>query len=448
MVAVYDEPPTWDWTKNPKQDEFVNDASRFAIWIGGRGSTKTTSSFCRIWNTICDIEARIIRPEWYGAQILVAAPIFRQMKRGPLVKFDEVFDDTGLVQKKVNGNEPRRELPFGITFHFFNVGPHGEGAESWRGSEYAIAYLDEVAQMPEKTFMLANATLRQKRRDRTSYAYQTIMSSTPAGKNWFWRRFLNRDSRRSYKNEDGSPMYPDENVLIIQSSTKESVEAGILEPDYITNLGYIPGTMKYMQEVEGMVVEAAGAVFEQAWKTFAGDKTGLVVYGGLDLGTVDPTAIIVAGIDSAGNIYVLREWYQARARMRDWADTVGEWTQEFGVRKWFVDSDMTVRLMRQAGFQARFPYKANDAADIAVTYINNKILQGAFHIHESCIALMSEMSQYEYSKEFDGDEVTFLQKVAKGQPDHAIDALRYAVLPLSAAKASESYGRQVRFSIG
>lgn len=441
MVAEHED-VSWDWTRNPKQDEFVNDLSRFAVWQGGRGSTKTTSGFCRIWNTICDIDKGIIRPEWYGAQILVAAPVFRQMKRGPLVKFDEVFDDTGLTQHKTSGNAPIREFPFDITFHFFNVGPQGEGAEGWRGSEYAIAYLDEVAQMPEKTFMLANATLRQKNRARQPYEYQTILTTTPAGENWLWRRFLNPTTRRSYKNEDGDPMYPDDKVLIIQSSTKESIEAGILERDYISNMGYTPGTLKYKQEVEGLVVSAAGKVFDQDWKIIDGDqpKVFKAVYGGIDIGTVDPTAIVVIGLDDRGGMWVIREFYQARARMADWIAMVGEWTKEFGVRKWFVDSDLTVRLMRQGGFQCSTPYKAKDAADMSVTYINEKIAQGAFYVHPSCHGLLSEMEGYEYKQEFEHDEVTFIQKVRPGQPDHAVDALRYAVLPLSAAGAVQHSG--------
>lgn len=427
------------------------DRARFAIWQGGRGSTKTTSAFCRIWTTITENDLKTIKPEWVGADILVAAPVFRQMKRGPLVKFDEVFDDTGLVISKVGGHEPRRELVGNITFHFFNVGPQGEGAEGWRGSEYALAYLDEVAQMPEKTFMLGNATLRQKRRNRTPYPYQCILTTTPEGENWMWRRLLNPKTRREYVDEEGQPMYPDHKLFITLSSTKESIEAGILEKDYIANMGYMPGTMKYMQEVEGMVVSAAGKVFDQGWDVCDDNdmpKAFKAVYGGIDVGTIDPTAIILVGQDMAGAVWVIKEYYQARARFDQWVDKVGLWTKEYGVRKWFVDSDLTARLLRQAGVQAKTPYKAKDAADISVTYMNQLIARKMFHVHKSCIALQSEMSGYEYKREFDGDEVTFLQKVKAGQPDHAIDSARYAILPLSSSGAQQQYGRTLEFSMG
>ena len=90
--------------------------------------------------------------------------------------------ETGLVLKKVGGHQPRRELINGITVFFYNVGPHGEGMEAiGRGPENAGAWLDEAAQMPAKTQNLANATLRQKRRDGTFYPYQALYTTTPRG---------------------------------------------------------------------------------------------------------------------------------------------------------------------------------------------------------------------------------------------------------------------------
>lgn len=452
----------WDLTKHPKQGPFIWDRHRFAIWQGGRGSTKTISAMWRILTTCYSVEDADgdmlpvdeweVRPEWVGADILIAAPVFKQLKRGPLQRFDEVFDDTDLIVHKVNGNDPKRVLEGDITVYFFNVGPQGEGSESWRGSAYAIFLPDETAQMPEKSFMLGNATLRQKRPNGTSYDYQTIITTTPMGENWLWRRLLNPETRATYLTRSGAPMYPPEKLFTTESTTWESIEAGILEPDYVDNMGYVPGTMMYEQEVLGKVIAWAGLVFEQKWRLISdvnpAPKSFVAVYGGIDPGTIDPTAIIVAGIDLEGRMWVIKEFYEARSRMRNWIDKVGEWTKEFGVRKWFVDNDVTLRLMKSAGFQAFAPYKAKDAAEDAVRYINDRILDGSFNIDPSCRGLLSEMSGYKYKEVWSGEEVTFLQKVHVNQPDHAIDALRYAILPLSAAKAAQNYGREVGYLIG
>ena len=116
----------WDWTRNPKQDEFVWDRSRFAVWVSGRGGTKTSSGCFRLMTLVQD-------PAYQGARIALFAPVSKQLKRGPLEKFDEIFEPTGLLLRKVNGHEPRRELAGGITLHAFNVGPQGEGVEATRG---------------------------------------------------------------------------------------------------------------------------------------------------------------------------------------------------------------------------------------------------------------------------------------------------------------------------
>ena len=457
-IEELEAPREWDLDKHPKQSPFIWNRSRFAIWQGGRGSTKTTSAMWRILTTCYEMVEEDeevsweVRPEWVGAEILIAAPIMKQVQRGPRKKFDEVFDQTGLILEKNDGNDPKRKLVGNITIYFFNVGKNGDGAESWRGAEYAICLLDEAAQMPEKTCMLGNATCRQKRPNGSSFQYQTIITTTPQSNNWLNRRFLDRESRLSYKTRKGEPMYPDERVFITHSTTWESIEAGILEEDYVDNLGYTPGTLMYEQEIMGKVVTWFGRVFDDGWKIIGPDHPRppqfIATYGGIDPGTIDPTAIVIVGIDTEGAMWVIREYYEARARMDKWIGLVGEWTHEFGVRKWFVDNDITCRLMKAAGFQAKFPYKQKDAADDAVRYINQLIGRGMLYIDPSCRALLSEMVGYKYKETWEGEEVTFLQKVQPNQPDHAIDALRYAVLPLSAVKAAQAYGKEVSFAYG
>ena len=82
------------------------------------------------------------------------------------------------------------------------------------------------------------------------------------------------------------------------------------------------------------------------------------------------------------------------------------------------------------------------------TSVNSLIARGMFNIDPHCYGLISEMRSYRHKSMFDGDEVTFLQKVEPNQSDHAIDAMRYAVLPLSSAQAAQSYGQEVGFHIG
>jgi hypothetical protein len=50
--------------------------------------------------------------------------------------------------------------------------------------------------------------------------------------------------------------------MVVRSTTKESVEAGLLPENYIEDMGYVPGTMMYRQEILGEVTTWAGLVFD------------------------------------------------------------------------------------------------------------------------------------------------------------------------------------------
>lgn len=442
LVAELDDTRVWDWTKNPKQDTFVWDRSKEAVWIGGRGSTKTSSASFRILTTCYDIDTGAVRPDWRGARIAIFAPISKQLKGGPLEKFDEIFGEMGLILHKVNGHDPRRELAGDITVYAFNVAKDGSGIEATRGAEYAIIWLDEAAQMPEKVSALGDALLRQKHRNNSFYDFQFIITSTPRGKNWLHTQYMS-------KVPTGPGMWGRNGALIIRSTTKESIEAGILPEDYARK--YTPGTLMYQQEILGETVSWGGLVFPDFDFTkhvygpdippFLDTPPLHFVYGGIDIGTADPTCLLVGGIDASGGVWITEEYYERRARFDDWADLCGAWDKKYAVRGWMVDSDLTVRMMQHAGLQARAPYKAQDAASVAINYINGKFAKGELHIHARCKNLIRELETYHH-KEGDYDErtgeQTILGTISTGQDDHAVDAFRYLIFPLSSAAADES----------
>jgi len=443
---VIDEGPLWDWTLNPKQEDFVWDRSRFAIWQGGRGSTKTSSAEFRIYTTCYDVETNSVRPEWQGARIAVFAPVSKQLARGPLEKFDEIFETLGLITNKVNGHDPRRELVGGIIVYAFNVAPDGSGVEATRGGEYAIAFLDEAAQMPPKVLPLTNALLRQKHRSGRSFDYQTIITTTPRGKNWVHHQFMS-------KVPEGSGAWHRDNAFIVRTTTLESIQAGILDNDYVENMGYVPGTLMYRQEVLGEAVSWGGLVFPDFdFRRHVPDPFTPpalhFVYGGIDIGTADPTVLLVGGMDKQGGIWILDEYYERRARFDDWADLAGTWDKKWSVREWRVDSDLTVRMMRHAGLRAKTPYKASDSANTTINFINQKFAKDELHISPKCKNLIRELETYHHKEDTSGEEAPILGTIKTGQDDHAVDALRYLILPLSSAQAAQSYGQEVEFRVG
>lgn len=448
---------TFDWTKHPLQEPFVFDDRRFLIWVGGRGSTKTSSACFHIFRLVHD-------PAFHGARWIMAAPISKQLKEGPLHDFDEWFDPTGIIVHKINGNEPRRDLINGWTILAYNVGPDGQGSEAWRGLQVAGAWLDEAAQMPEKAFNLANAACRQTRADGTHFANQTLLTTTPRGENWLDRRFLNPHTRKTFKDEDGNAMYPDEKVGVYRSTTKMSIEAGFLKPDYISNIGYAPGTKMYEQEIEGKVVAWAGLVFPYFdVNRHCPDPCILprfkYVFGGVDIGiSTSHTAIELVGVDERNRLWCFKEYYERGGKLSTWMPIVQKWQWEHHVTRWFVDAAFhnEIATMKAAGIIAKPSMKARDAAGTAVNFLNDLMARDQtdtssgfqykepqFFVGPECPGLKSEMLEYEYKEHLVGNEVTFLEKVKPAQSDHAIDAMRYAALPLMSAGAQQQYGQVI-----
>lgn len=408
----------------PSQWAFLQDKRRFLYFNGGRGSGKSTAAVLKIAGMI---EDGTILP---GARIGVFGPTYPQLKKGTLLTFDKwmgPYDPVtkigfNLIEKPIEGSEPERRLVNDIVAYFRNA----SNPDQTRSHENQIIWLDEVAQMDEQVIPLTNATLRQFGNDAH---YQTLMTSTPRGQNWLYRMFVDPATR----------IYKEEQIGYYQSSTVEAWEYGVVRDDYIQEMGYVPGTEMWKQEVLAEYVTWSGLVFPYKPSIHTPDPFILPkfvkVVGGVDIGQVQPTALILLGMDEQGAIWVFKEYYQRRANMHDWMRVAAEWTQEYNVRCWYVDSaaDLELRAMKTT-LPAKPSVKQQDAAGAAVNFIVSKMEREEFFISPECPNLRGELLTYQFKEIATGLEKTFLDKVKENQPDHAIDAMRYGALPLSQFK--------------
>jgi len=412
----------------PFYDLHVPEAENYlAHGIWHHNSGKSTSATLKIAGMIDD---GTIRP---GARIAVFGPTYPQLKKGTLQTFDKWFDTFGLTVKKIEGAEPERRLVNDIVAYFRNA----SNPDQTRGHEVQLVWLDEVAQMDEKIIPLTNALLRQFGDDAQ---YQTLLTSTPQGENWLYRMFVDPQTR----------LYPDEKVGYYQSSTIEAFEYGIVRKDYIEELGYAPGSEQYRQEVLAEFVTWSGLVFPYRPRhtpdPFILPRFTKVV-GGIDVGQVSPTCLLLLGVDEKGGIWIFKEYYKRRADMHDWMRVAAEWTREFKVSMWYIDSaaDLELRALKQS-LPAKPSIKHQDAASTAVNFINSKMNRNEFWVSPDCPMLRAELKTYQYKADMTGIERTFLDKVKNNQADHAIDAMRYAALPLSQLK--KVYSDPIEISFG
>ena len=407
--------------------------ARFVVAIAGRNGGKTTAFVLKLFGMIHRGEI----PN--GARILVMAPSYPQMRMGTIKTFDKWFDQTGYVYKKIDGNEPERRLANNIIVYFRNA----SNPEQTRSHEVCLVWLDEAGQMKDDVLPLTSAALRQ---FGPNFNYQTWISTTPRGKNWIFKLFAPQSEKRGFA---------DSQIAFFHTTTLEAEKEGVVRPGYVDEMGYIPGTAMYEQEVLGNFVAFSGLVFD-----FDENKhcpypfvlpTFKKVVGGIDVGVSSPTAMILIGEDEAGRVWAFKEYYQPRASFHEWVRIAAEWTKEYKVRTWYVDSAANIELatMKSAGLPARPSIKTKDAAGTAVNYVNSLLKRDMFRLDkEACPMLKMELESYEFKELQSGDEVTFLDKVKNNQPDHALDALRYASVGLSGQRSTQSAGQWLAPSFG
>lgn len=419
---------------SPPQRDFFWDDRRFLVFIAGRGSGKSTAAVIKL---IGMIERGEIKD---GARILIFGPTYPQLKKGTIPTFDKWFDAAGLTLSKVDGNEPERRLIRGITAYFRNA----SNPEQTRSHEVQVVWLDEAAQMDESVVTLTNAALRQFGNDAD---YTTLITSTPRGRNWIWRWFVNRPTWR----------FNEEQFGFYTTTTEEAYRQGVVRDGYLEELGYLPGSDMYNQEVLAQFNTWSGLVFDQYDETkhspvpFTHPEFS-VVYGGIDPGYSAFTSMHLSGATKQGAVYTFEEYYVKRASPHEWMEAAAEMTHTHKVKRWYVDpaAKEELRAMRSAGLPAYPAMKANDAANVAVGYINGMFKQNQLFIdREKCPFIKSEIESYQFKEQQTGDEVTFLEKVKPNQLDHAIDDWRYHVLPLSSwqqVKANASPWSEIRFA--
>lgn len=417
------------------QQELYWDDRPTLIFVAGRGSGKTTAMILRLLGMVQRKE--ITR----GERIMICGPDYTQLMDGTVKTFDYWFGEVAnLIQHKVNGNKPSRQLKGGIEV----LCRSGMNPDQTRSKECRVILLDEVAQMTSEMLELAHMNLRPTgmRPKHDKRVYQLLLSTTPRGMNWLYRRY--GEHLLDHNNDDPE-------VGAYRMTTLEAHRQGVVTDAYLSRVPYAPGSTKWKQEVEAEFVSWSGLVYRQDYKLIGPTDPMpklLHVAGAIDVGSISPSCILIGGVSEKNEIYIFKEFYQPRALLSDLCRIAGEWTREYHVRSWDVDNDLLWKMMKNARMNAKPPNKTKNAAGFMVEYINDLTARGMYHIDPECKGLLSEKARYEYKDKTSGDEVTFLDTVKPGQDDHALDTERYLCKRLSSWKATQSYGKAVGVSFG
>jgi hypothetical protein len=394
------------------QRDFYMSKTMFPLYYGGIGIGKTRAlvvdAFDYAW--ICP-----------GSRQVLTEPTWNMVRDILLPTVDDCYEGqlgTHYSMTRV----PPINITFvnGSTLWFRSVDVQ---ADRLRGPNLARVLMDEVTLgKQEEAFLILRGRLRQ-----PGYLYQLKCTGTPKGRNWVWRRFMDKPMKR---------------VETFFTSTQDAEDGGITPPDYVEGLLDAYGGWDNpltRQELGGQWLQMAGQVFPQFTrydhvKTL--DAAGRVVLkerlGGIDFGGVSPTALVAVGLGAGGRAWAFKEWYKREATMDELARAMAEMQRECGFNKWIADPSGKAQMeaLRALGFKVQKARHGNRIA-LRVQFVGARLNVDAgtkmpgLYITSECPNVIRELEglSWKRTKQQGRAEEIMTDDFERGDDDHAFDAL-------------------------
>lgn len=304
---------------------------------------------------------------------------------------------------------------------------HGGDPNALRAFTAGALWLDEAALCKEDTYRVLAGRLRQPGMPKRGW-----ITCTPKGMNWVYRQFVcERDTwplarQRRYAFHTwttyDNPLYAE-------------------EPDYLRDLEHIyqPGTDFFRQEVEASFIALRGLVYQMfdaaqhVRKAPPPSELGRTIYG-VDWGVTSPGVILALREDRQGNWWLVDEVYEAGRLLytkdseRDWVTIAKNLVTEHGEGPFFCDPSDTnaIRTFRLNDIPAK---PANNRRVDGVRAVQSMIGRNFFVADGVAPSTVAEFGQYHWREDRDGNPIED-QDPAK-EHDHAMDALRYALIEVA-----------------
>ena len=217
---------------------------------------------------------------------------------------------------------------------------------------------------------------------------------------------------------------PPNNSVFIHSTYKDNPFLGA---EYVAALDEmeIRNPQKYRIYGRGeWGIDSDGLVIKN-WKTESFDamelaKSGLEHRCGMDIGWIDPSAVINTLYDKDNKtIYVFEEFYKSGCQLTDLSTAIGD--MSIGKTKLYVDAaePRTIQYLKKEGINAIACLKGKDSVKSGLMFLQDHLII----VHPSCQKFIMELENFTYIKSKQTGEFT---EDTTHEFSHAIDACRYA----------------------
>ena len=381
----------------PKQSEVILNKSRFKVLNWGRRSGKTTVFAYEALGTALTIN---------NAHVTYYAQTFGDARDIAWNIFLEVFGEAVITKNETLLEIKIQNLKGGTSLvslkGWESVYQTGKG----RGTENDLILADEVAfcrgflEFYDK--VLAPTLLTTKGR--------AVFGSTPNGFNDFYT--LTERAR----NLEG---WFYSHATSYDNPANEAVEIERIKSE-ITEDRFAQEYLADFRKLEGLVFKE----FSRERHVYSGDVERCDEYiAGVDFGYKNPCAVIHIKRNGDDAYFVTEEWYKTERSEEQIADYV----KSCDFNRVYPDPEnpSAISLLNEKGIAIVEVTKGKGSIKSGIDKIHLLFKMGRLKIHESCTSLIWELENYRYpdSRPNHNDDENPIK-----ENDHAIDAMRYALM--------------------
>ena len=395
--------------KHPKQADFIASPARHLAMIGGIGSGKSQGGAIRALRAAYGYvgDEKIPTPN-LG---VVTAPTYPMLRDASLRTFKEVAGD---YIADFNKSDGVMVLKNGSEILWRSV----SDPDNLRGPNISWWWGDESAMYGSTVRNIMVGRLRQF--GQLGYDWQT---TTPKGRNHVWQVYV-RD------HQAGDPDRASAGWRMIRVHSRDN---GFVDASFYDALADVYHGDFALQELAGEFVAFAGLIYHQFDRDKHVQRVIPTVFRrivcGVDWGFANPGAMLVVGYDGDGRGYVLEEVYKRRQRIEEWAVEAHRLHTKWRVETFYCDPsepDYIRELNKQVGVNA---VGANNSVNPGIQAVQARLVfreddRARLVVHPDCGNLITEFEQYQWASDRDGVHRDVVNKTN----DHAMDALRYAVM--------------------
>ena len=209
----------------------------------------------------------------------------------------------------------------------------------------------------------------------------------------------------------------------------QTTDTTFLPESYVQSLTTMTG-VAYRRFVEGQWCASDGMVFD-LWDrkdhSAERDHEQQRYIVGVDSGYRNPTAMLLVGIDADDRLHVEREWYKTQMLEGEVAKKAKEWAEKFDPEVFVVDPS-AVSLIEAMKAEGLYVQAAKNAVFDGIQAVQQRLrteegVGPLLTVDPRCENTMREFESYEWMSNHGG-----LVDKPRKENDHAMDALRYAVV--------------------